>query len=42
MIYSNNLLYSYNDLTIVPAEISNIKSRSECNPFISGTEFDNN
>lgn len=42
MIYSNNLLYSYNDLTIVPAEISNIKSRSECNPFISGTEFDHN
>ena len=42
MICSNNLLYSYNDLTIVPAEISNIKSRSECNPFISGTEFDHN
>ena len=42
MIYSNNLLYSYNDLTIVPAEISNIKSRSECNPFISGTESDHN
>jgi len=27
--------YSYNDLTIVPAEISNISSRSECNPFTS-------
>lgn len=26
--------YSYNDLTIVPSEISNISSRSECNPFI--------
>ena len=24
--------YSYNDLTIVPAEISHIQSRSECNP----------
>ena len=27
--------YSYNDLTLVPAEISNVSSRSECNPFIS-------
>lgn len=27
--------YSYNDLTIVPSEISNISSRSECNPFIN-------
>ena len=27
--------YSYNDLTIVPAEISNVSSRSECNPFTS-------
>ena len=26
--------YSYNDLTIVPAEISRVSSRSECNPFI--------
>ena len=26
--------YSYNDLTLVPAEISNVSSRSECNPFI--------
>jgi hypothetical protein len=26
--------YSYNDLTIIPAEISHISSRSECNPFI--------
>jgi len=26
--------YSYNDLTIVPEEISNVSSRSECNPFI--------
>ena len=25
--------YSYNDLTIIPAEISEIKSRSECNPY---------
>lgn len=27
--------YSYNDLTLVPAEISNVSSRSECNPFTS-------
>jgi IMP dehydrogenase/GMP reductase len=27
--------YSYNDLTIVPAEISDVSSRSECNPFTS-------
>ena len=26
--------YSYNDLTIVPSVISNINSRSECNPFV--------
>lgn len=25
--------YSYNDVTVVPAEISEVKSRSECNPF---------
>lgn len=31
-------LYSYNDVTIVPAEISSVTSRSECNPFLpSGT-----
>ena len=29
--------YSYNDLTLVPAEISDISSRSECNPFTSDT-----
>ena len=28
------MTYSYNDISIVPAEISNIKSRSECYPFI--------
>ncbi len=27
--------YSYNDLTLVPATISNISSRSECNPFLT-------
>ena len=32
MIY-NKIGYSYNDLTIVPAVISEISSRSECNPF---------
>ena len=26
--------YSYNDLTIVPSVISNISSRSECDPYI--------
>ena len=26
--------YSYNDLTIIPSIISNINSRSECNPFV--------
>jgi len=26
--------YSYNDITIVPSTISNINSRSECDPFI--------
>ena len=31
--------YSYNDLTIIPSQISNINSRSECNPFVN--EIDN-
>ena len=26
--------YSYNDLTIVPARMSTISSRSECNPYV--------
>ena len=26
--------YSYNDLTIIPETISDVNSRSECNPFI--------
>lgn len=26
--------YSYNDLTVVPSVISNISSRSECNPYV--------
>ena len=29
--------YSYNDLTIVPAAMSSISSRSECNPYIDKT-----
>lgn len=33
MIIENKIGYSYNDLTIVPETISEIKSRSECNPF---------
>ena len=35
---TNKIGYSYNDLTIVPSVISNITSRSECNPFIEDTE----
>ena len=27
--------YSYNDLTIIPEEISDVESRSQCNPFVS-------
>ena len=30
---NNNIGYGYNDLCLVPAMVSNIKSRSECNPF---------
>ena len=32
-IKTNELKYCYNDLSIVPAAISTITSRSECNPF---------
>ena len=35
----NNIKYSYNDVTIVPAIVSNISHRSECNPFIEGTKL---
>lgn len=28
-----DIKYSYNDITIEPAQISNVRSRSECNPF---------
>lgn len=33
MIIENKIGYSYNDLTMVPDVISDISSRSECNPF---------
>jgi IMP dehydrogenase/GMP reductase len=35
MAILNKIGYSYNDLTIVPARISNISSRSECYPFLN-------
>lgn len=37
MIYKNNnyIKYSYSDLTIMPAEISSIDSRNECDPFVT-------
>ena len=35
---TNKIGYSYNDLTIVPSVISDVASRSECNPFIEDTE----
>lgn len=31
--------YSYNDVTIVPAEISEVSSRSECDPFYSDNDL---
>ncbi len=36
------LKYSYDDLSIVPAVISKINSRSECNPFYEDNKFSNN
>lgn len=30
------MLYSYNDISIIPSELSYISSRSECDPFIDG------
>ena len=30
--------YAYNDVTIVPSVISEVNSRSECNPFVNETE----
>lgn len=35
----NNIKYSYNDVTIVPAIVSNISHRCECIPFIEGTKL---
>ncbi len=32
-------LYTLNDITVLPAEISSIKSRQECNPFYSNSSF---
>lgn len=36
-----NTGYSYNDVTIIPAEISDIKSRKECNVFIEDEKCKN-
>ena len=33
---SQKIGYSYNDVTIVPSIISDIKSRSECDPYVDG------
>jgi len=35
---STSIGYSYNDITIIPSVISDISSRSECNPFIGNTK----
>lgn len=35
----NNIKYSYNDVTIVPAIVSKINHRRECSPFIEGTKL---
>jgi len=35
----NKIGYSYNDITLVPSIISDISSRSECNPFL--TDYSN-
>lgn len=34
-----NIGYGYNDVTIVPAEISEVCSRSECNPFYADNDL---
>ena len=34
MLDTSRILYSYNDVMIKPAVISNVTSRSECNPFL--------
>ena len=39
MAILNKIGYSYNDLTIIPARISNVSSRSECNPFLQNGEL---
>lgn len=32
----SNIKYSYKDLSIVPAVVSEIRSRKECNPYLDG------
>ena len=35
MLVSTNIKYSYNDVAVIPAHVSLIEHRSECNPFIT-------
>ena len=39
---NNKIGYSYNDVTIVPSEISNVSSRSECIPYYNTNIEDSN
>lgn len=39
MIIKNRIGYSYNDITIVPEIVTDINSRSECNPFVEDNKL---
>ena len=36
---NTNVGYGYNDLCLVPRQVSDIKSRSECNPFYTNQKL---